>query len=107
MKDLIIICILALLIFITYRDILSKHSYPYQDLMTYSLPSYISNIYPSHPRENFTPSFNSCRASGYSKEFCVQTPLATPYWNPASCLCPDGRPGQRLPGFRGRCVCAY
>tara|TARA_B100000073_G_scaffold292596_1_gene255974 strand:+ start:214 stop:537 length:324 start_codon:yes stop_codon:yes gene_type:complete len=107
MKDFIIICILAVLIFVTYHDILAKRSYPYQDLLTYSLPTYISNIYSPQFRENFTPSFNDCRASGYSKEFCVQTPLANPYWSPASCLCPDGRPGQHIPGFRGQCVCAY
>ncbi len=54
-------------------------------------------------REGFSPSFNKCRAKGYSKEFCVQTPT-THLW-PGTCQCPNGMLGRRLPGFGGKCVC--
>lgn len=47
-------------------------------------------------------SYNRCINSGYTKEFCVQTP--TSVLGPSGCLTPDGRVGYRLPGFRGRCV---
>lgn len=50
--------------------------------------------------ETFVPSFNRCRAKGYSKEFCLQTP-----WSSNICRCPNGMIGKRLPGFRGACVC--
>lgn len=45
-------------------------------------------------------SYNSCIGSGYTKEFCLQNP---PF--PGSCICKNGNPGVRMPGFRGRCVC--
>ena len=57
----------------------------------------------SPTREGFSSSFNKCRAKGYSKEFCVQTP--TTHFGPAACRCPNGMLGQRYPGFGGKCVC--
>ena len=49
------------------------------------------------------PSFKKCRSKGYTKEFCLQTPLA--WGQPGMCQCQDGSLGQILPGFRGRCIC--
>jgi hypothetical protein len=62
------------------------------------------NFNKSTQKEGFSNSmsYNKCINSGYSKEFCVQTP--TSVLGPAGCLTPDGRVGYRLPGFRGRCV---
>jgi hypothetical protein len=48
-------------------------------------------------------SYNECRGQGYSKEFCVQTPISV--FGPNVCQCDDGRIGQILPGFRGECIC--
>lgn len=50
------------------------------------------------------PTYDECRASGYSKEFCVQTP--TLYFGPAGCMCPDGSQGIIHPGLRGECLCS-
>jgi len=52
------------------------------------------------------PSFADCRADGFTKEFCVQTPLSAPWLGPDVCRCPSGELGRRLPGFRGECVCS-
>jgi len=55
-------------------------------------------------QEGFTSSkYDSCRAKGFSKEFCVQTPISA--YGPSSCLCEDGRLGRFIPGFGGECVC--
>ena len=48
----------------------------------------------------FMPTYQACRAQGYSKEFCVQSPS-----DPGSCICGDGRRGKYLVGYRGECVC--
>ena len=48
----------------------------------------------------FMPTYQACRAQGYSKEFCVQSPS-----DPGSCICGDGRRGKYLVGYRGKCVC--
>jgi hypothetical protein len=53
--------------------------------------------------EGYT-SFSRCRAQGYTKEFCLQTP--TTLWGPAGCTCPDGRAGIIHPGLRGECLCS-
>lgn len=53
--------------------------------------------------ETFTPFFQHCINSGYSKEFCSQTP--TSVLGPAGCLCHDGSVGYIAPGFGDRCVC--
>ena len=53
--------------------------------------------------EGFT-SFVKCRSKGYSKEFCLQTPIT--YWGPNSCLCKDGSRGIIHPGLRGECLCS-
>lgn len=50
------------------------------------------------------PTYDECRAQGYSKEFCVQTP--TLYYGPAGCMCPDGSQGIIHPGLRGECLCS-
>ena len=50
----------------------------------------------------FIPTFQACRAQGYSREFCVQTPEEG---SPGSCICGDGRRGKFLVGYRGQCVC--
>ncbi len=57
----------------------------------------------NNTQEGFSPAFNSCRAKGYSKEFCVQTP--TTHFGPGACRCLNGALGRRYPGFGGKCVC--
>ena len=49
--------------------------------------------------------YDECRAAGYTKEFCSATP--TSRFGPSNCLCPEGRVGRIIPGFRGECVCDY
>ena len=60
----------------------------------------------NYNKENFTssiPTYQKCINSGYSKEFCIQTP--TSVLGPAGCLCRDGSVGRIIPGFRGKCFC--
>ena len=59
------------------------------------------NVCKSH--EGFM-SYNQCLASGYTKEFCVQTPVSV--FGPAGCMCPDGSIGMIHPGLRGECLCS-
>ncbi len=47
--------------------------------------------------------YNRCRQKGFSKEFCVTTPVAVV--GPGGCRCPDGRIGRYIPGFGANCVC--
>ena len=47
-------------------------------------------------------SFSQCRNKGFSKEFCLQTPVS--FGGPTVCRTPDGHIGQILPGFGGQCV---
>jgi hypothetical protein len=57
-------------------------------------------------REGFfysPPSFSDCRAQGYTKEFCLQTPVSV--LGPNACQCPLGEVGMVIPGFRGECIC--
>ena len=61
-------------------------------------------IFFNKTREAFSGSFNKCRAKGFSKEFCIQTP--TTHFGPATCQCPNGMLGMRYPGFGGKCVCS-
>ena len=48
-------------------------------------------------------SFKKCRKQGYTKEFCLKTPVVV--GGPGLCRCWGGRIGRRIPGFRGECVC--
>ena len=50
-----------------------------------------------------TSNYNTCRSKGFSKAFCVQTPLAGNVVG--TCLCSDGSKGLLMPGFHGECVC--
>ena len=52
-------------------------------------------------REGF--SYNECRDKGFSKEFCVTTPIAAQ--STGICLCDNGSVGLQMPGFGGACVC--
>lgn len=63
----------------------------------------ISNYYQQGLKEKFTPFYQHCINSGYTKEFCSQTP--TSVLGPSGCLCHDGSVGYIIPGFGGRCVC--
>ena len=54
-------------------------------------------------KEGFSPSYQNCIDQGYSKEFCVQTPISA--YGPSTCLCDDGRIGRIIPGFGGECIC--
>ena len=47
--------------------------------------------------------YGNCINSGYTKEFCIQTPTST--YGPNSCLCSNGNLGYKLPGYGGQCVC--
>ena len=47
--------------------------------------------------------FDQCRALGYTKSFCTQTPVSV--FGPAGCMCPDGSMGKIYPGLRGECMC--
>lgn len=54
--------------------------------------------------ENVPPStYNDCINKGFSKEFCVQTPISALGTN--ICRCENGNVGRILPGFRGDCIC--
>ena len=55
-------------------------------------------------REGLT-SYTDCMGQGYTKEFCVRTPLSQPWVQPNSCFCENGKMGTIMPGFRGECVC--
>jgi len=55
-------------------------------------------------REGFSSAFNNCLAKGYTKEFCVQTPIT--HFGPGACRCANGELGRRYPGFGGKCVCS-
>ena len=46
-----------------------------------------------------------CRAKGYTKEFCLQSPYSR--YPMFQCTCRNGLLGQRLPGIRRRCSCDY
>ena len=48
-------------------------------------------------------SYNDCRSKGFSKEFCVTTPIAAQ--GTGICLCDNGSVGLQMPGFGGACVC--
>lgn len=49
--------------------------------------------------EGLNTTYQQCRQAGYTKEFCLETPL------PHKCKCSDGTIGIILPGFRGECIC--
>jgi hypothetical protein len=63
----------------------------------------ISMYYQRGSKEKFTPFYQDCINSGYTKEFCSQTP--TNVLGASGCLCDDGSLGYIVPGFGGRCVC--
>lgn len=48
-------------------------------------------------------SYNDCLSKGFSKEFCVTTPIAAQ--GIGTCLCENGSVGLQMPGFGGECVC--
>ena len=61
-----------------------------------------------NPEGNYNKEFGSsefidCRKRGYTKEFCLQTPIARN--SPGTCMCPNGMLGNIEPGFKGKCVC--
>ena len=47
--------------------------------------------------------YRQCRDQGFSKEFCVQTPISV--LSPGTCRCENGEIGQYLPGFGAQCMC--
>lgn len=53
-------------------------------------------------REGLT-NYGDCISKGYTKEFCLTTPVAS--FGPGTCQCEDGSIGRIIPGFRGECVC--
>lgn len=60
----------------------------------------IVQISGSANQEGFT--FSQCINKGFTKEFCVQTPVS--YGGPAVCRTEDGRLGQILAGWGGQCI---
>jgi len=47
--------------------------------------------------------FESCIEEGYTKEFCVKTPVSL--FGPSVCMCDNGKVGRYIPGFKGKCIC--
>ena len=62
--------------------------------------AFITQISRSAGQEGF--SFSQCMNKGFTKEFCVQTPVS--YGGPAACRADDGRLGQILTGWGGQCI---
>ena len=62
--------------------------------------AFVSQISSSASQEGF--SFSQCMNKGFTKEFCVQTPIS--YGGSAMCRAEDGRLGQVLAGWGGKCV---
>ena len=54
-------------------------------------------------KEYFSNSYQKCLSKGYTKEFCVTTPVS--FLGPTTCMCKNGTIGRRLLGFRGKCIC--
>lgn len=65
--------------------------------------SFFLNYIKECKKEGFQ-TYDECISSGYSKEFCVQTP--TSVFGPGICQCQDGSLGRIMPGFRGECICS-
>jgi hypothetical protein len=67
--------------------------------------NYLSNMVGSGSNiEEGFQTYQQCRDLGYSKEFCVQTPVSL--FGPAGCMCPNGQMGKVYPGLRGGCLCS-
>jgi hypothetical protein len=64
------------------------------------LCSLSAQIFVSRHREGF--GFSHCMNNGFTKEFCVQTPVS--YGGPGMCRTNDGQIGQVLGGWGGQCV---
>lgn len=47
--------------------------------------------------------FNTCLNKGFTKEFCVQTPVS--FGGPNICRCENGMLGQIIPGWISQCIC--
>lgn len=47
--------------------------------------------------------FSECLNKGFTKEFCVQTPVS--FSSPTMCRCENGTIGQTIPGWIGQCIC--
>lgn len=78
LKQLFVLSLYVLVLYVLYRMFLMNYAEPFQ-------------------------TYDQCRNLGYSKSFCVQTP--TSVFGPAGCMCPDGSMGQVYPGLRGGCMC--
>lgn len=72
------------LFFITFSGLIALYAY-------FTTPESFSN-------------FKQCRARGFSKEFCIQTPAAVSLPD-ALCLCSDGTRGRYKRGHQGESVC--
>jgi len=46
-----------------------------------------------------------CRNNGFTKEFCLETPIANN--NPNTCVCENGQMGYFKTGFKGECICNH
>ena len=76
----IIIAIILLFIFITFLQKKDKNE----------------EYYSSVP-------YDECRKKGYTKEFCLKTPVSL--FGPSVCMCKGGKVGRIIPGFKGKCIC--
>ena len=47
--------------------------------------------------------FSECLNKGFTKEFCVQTPVS--FSSPTICRCENGMIGQIIPGWVSQCIC--
>ena len=62
---------------------------------------FVGQIFNTPYQEGFN--FSQCMNKGFTKEFCVQTPIS--YGGPGTCRCPGGHLGQNLAGWGGECIC--
>ena len=84
----------------TFGELRSNHFHAGIDIKTKSKEGFLGGS--TLTTDFFIPTYQACRAQGYSREFCVQTPEGD---SPDSCMCADGRRGKYLVGYRGECVC--
>lgn len=61
---------------------------------------FVGQILRTTSQEGF--SFSQCMNKGFTKEFCLQTPVS--YGGPAVCRNADGQLGQVLAGWGGQCI---
>ena len=85
-----------------YSDNEKVYRYTSEFTLMNKVLSFFNRLFGRKDEEGFQ-TYGQCRNLGYSKEFCVQTPVSV--FGPAGCMCQDGRMGFTYPGLRGGCLC--